>query len=269
MERRPIRSIGRALGIAAAALALLPPGTASSGDREAPGEPDRSGASPAPPDVAARGPELPALPRFVPRDRDAPTSRLGGATRGAGADALPAIEALVPAEVGLTLEPTPVLYWYLSRPTDARVDLRLLALDPLETVLEKTLPPAGAAGIQRIRLADHGVELAPGRAHQWLVLLVPDPADRSRDRVVGGGIERVAPDPGLRDRIARADRERLPFVLAEAGVWYDAIDLLSEEIDRRPGDAKPWNRRAALFEQVGLPEVPLAGGDAAPGFGPR
>jgi hypothetical protein len=101
------------------------------------------------------------------------------------------------------------------------------------------------------------------------VLLVPDPADRSRDRVVGGGIERVAPDPGLRDRIARADRERLPFVLAEAGVWYDAIDLLSEEIDRRPGDAKPWNRRAALFEQVGLPEVPLAGGDAAPGFGPR
>ncbi len=267
------RVITKAIGtaIAAAALGLLQPGAALAGDPErAPAsEGDPSGASQTTPDVAARNPALPALPRFVPPDRGAPTSRLGGATRGASADALPAVEALVPAEVGLTLEPRPVLYWYLSRPSDVRVDLRLLALDPLETVLEKTLPPARAGGIQRIRLADHGVELAPGRAYQWLVLLVPDPADRSRDRVVGGGIERIGPDAGLRDAIARADRERLPFVLAEAGVWYDAIDVLSQEIEKRPGDAQLWNRRAALFEQVGLPEVPLGGSEAAPGFGSR
>lgn len=271
MEARGIaRTIGGGIATAAALLALLAPGAARAGEgAEGAGkEESRSGAAPA--DVAARGPSSPALPRFVPRDRSAPTSRLGGATRGAGADALPAVEALVPAEAGLTLEAQPVLYWYLSRPTDVRVDLRVLALDPLETVLEKTLaPPGPSGGIQRIRLADHGVELAPGRAYQWLVLLVPNPADRSYDRVVGGGIERVAPDDRLRERIARADRERLPFVLAEAGVWYDAIDVLSEEIERRPGDAQLWNRRAALFEQVGLPEVPLEGEEAAPGFGSR
>jgi hypothetical protein len=270
MERRVIgRGIGGAIGTAA--LALLLPGAAIAGESTQGGgsEETRSRVPEPAPDVAARGPAPPALPRFVPPDRGSPTSRLGGATRGAGAGELPAVEAIVPAEVGLTLEAKPVLYWYLSKPTDVRVDLRLLALDPLETVLEKTLPPARAGGIQRIRLADHGVELAPGRAYQWLVLLVPNPADRSYDRVVGGGIERIAPDAALRGEIARADRERLPFVLAEAGIWYDAIDVLSVEIEQRPRDAQLWNRRAALFEQAGLPEVPLQGGQAAPGFGTR
>jgi hypothetical protein len=275
LGRHPGRHLGQqtatALRIAAAALALLQPAAAFAEDREgaAAGQAAPSAAGKATPDVAARGPALPALPRFVPRDRGAPTSRLGGATRGAAADELPAVEALVPAEVGLTLEPRPVLYWYLSRASDVRVDLRLLALDPLETVLETRLPAARAGGIQRIRLADHGVELAPGRTYQWLVLLVPDPADRSYDRVVGGGIERIAPDARLRDELAAADRERLPFVLAQAGVWYDAIDVLSREIEKRPADVQLWNRRAALFEQVGLPEVPLEASEAAPGFGSR
>jgi len=278
MERSQLgrATIGLALG-AVAALALLAPGSASaaapgsasSGDPEDGGAGEEARAKPPEtPDVASRGPVLPELPRFVPRDRDAPTSRLGGATRGGGADE-PTVEALVPVAAGLTLEAEPVLYWYLSRPTPARVDLRLLALDPLETVLETTLPPAKSGGIQRIRLADHGVELASGRAYQWLVLIVPDPADRSRDRAIGGGIERIAPDEKLRERLADADRERLPFVLAEEGVWYDAIDVLSEDIDRQPGNATLWNRRAALFEQAGLPQVPLPAGGAAPAFGAR
>jgi hypothetical protein len=215
------------------------------------------------PDVAARGPALPALPRFVPPDRASPASRLGGATRGAGADALPVIEALVPAEAALTLEAKPVLYWHLSRVAPVRVDLRILALDPLETVLETTLPAPRQAGIQRIRLADHGVELAPGRTYQWLVLLVPNPEDRSYDRVVGGGIERVVPDAELRERLAGSGRERLPYVLAEAGVWYDAIDVLSQDIEAKPSDAQLWNRRAALFEQVGLPDIELPPTEAA------
>jgi len=262
---------GTAIAILTTALALLQAGASLAGEptpagAEGAGSP--AGGSPPTPDVAARGPAMPALPRFVPPDRASPTSRLGGATRGAGADELPAVEALGPAEAGLTLESRPDLYWYLSRPTDVRVDLRLLALDPLEIVLEKTLPPARAAGVQRVRLADHGVDLGPGRAYQWLVLLVPKPEDRSYDRVVGGGIERIEADAALRAKLAGADRERLPYVLAEAGVWYDAIDVLSRDIEARPGDVQLWNRRAALFEQVGLPDVSIAGGDA-PAFQTR
>jgi hypothetical protein len=251
------------IAIAVACAAVLGSEAARAGDDRSSGASrGEPAATTATPDVAARGPALPALPRFVPPDRAAPASRLGGATRGAKAGELPAIEALVPPEAALTLEAQPVLYWYLSRPTPVRVDLRILALDPLETALEATLPAPREAGIQRIRLADHGLELAPGRAYQWLVILVPNPGDRSYDRVVGGGIERSVPDAALRERLAGAGRERLPYVLAEAGVWYDAIDVLSRDIDARPSDAQLWNRRAALFSQVGLPDIPLARAEA-------
>src|SRR5262249_54431270 len=111
-------------------------------------------------------------------------------------------------------------------------------------------------------------ELAPGRAYQWLVILVPNPKDRSYDRIVGGGIERSVAAADLRARLDSAGQDRLPYVLAEAGVWYDAIDVLSREIGAHPGDRRPWNQRAALFEQVGLPDIELEEAQNGP-FGKR
>jgi hypothetical protein len=207
------------------------------------------------------------MPVFVPPNRGSPFTRMGGATRGATTDDLPRIEALVPEQAGWTLAEQPVLYWYLSEATGVRTDLVVLRLDPTETLLETTLPPAKAAGIQRIRLADHGVKLEPGVDYQWLVKLVPDASDRTYDRVVGGGLERVTPSPELEQKLGDPSLSR-PHTLAEAGIWYDAIDSLSVQIDAAPGNRTLWNQRAALLEQVGLPEVAL-GEQAAAGFGRR
>jgi hypothetical protein len=223
---------------------------------------------PTPPGASAplpdRSGERVALPRtFVPRERASPPGRLGVGTRGAEAGSLPRIEAFAPDRGGFTLEAQPTLYWYASRTSRARIDLRVVALDPIETVRETTLPPPRRAGIQRIRLADHGIELAPGRAYLWLVILVPDPAERSFDRIAGGGIERVEPSPELERRLAAAGREGRAAALADAGLWYDAIQALSSEIEARPGDQRPRNLRASLFEREGLrdlaPEASEAG----------
>jgi hypothetical protein len=208
-----------------------------------------------------------AMPVFVPPNRGSPFTRLGGATRGATTDDLPRIEALVPEEAGWTLEEQPVLYWYLSEATDLRLDLVVMQVDPMETLLETTLPTPEGPGIQRIRLADHGLKLEPGVDYQWLVKLVPDTSDRSYDRVVGGGLERVTPSPELQQKLAEPTTSR-PHALAEAGIWYDAIDSLSQQIDAAPGNRALWNQRAALLEQVGLPEVAL-NEQAAAGFGRR
>jgi hypothetical protein len=210
-----------------------------------------------------------AMPVFVPPNRGSPFARLGGATRGTGTNDLPRIEALVPEEAGWTLEEQPVLYWYLSKPTatDLRTDLVVMRVDPMETLLETTLPPPEGAGIQRIRLADHGLKLEPGVSYQWLVKLVPDASDRSYDRIVGGGLKRVTPSPELQRKLGEPSTSR-PHALAEAGIWYDAIDSLSQRIDAAPGNRTLWNQRAALLEQVGLPEVVLSE-QAAAGFGRR
>ena len=120
------------------------------------------------------------------------------------------------------------------------------------------------AGIQSVRLADHGVKLEPGVSYQWLVKLVPRPDDRSYDRIVGGGVERVEASTELAAVLADPEASRA-HELAKGGIWYDAIDALSTEIEANPGDATLWNQRTALFEQVGLPELPLEEG-SAPGL---
>ncbi|MDB4433221.1 DUF928 domain-containing protein [bacterium] len=204
------------------------------------------------------------MPVFVPPNRGSPIARLGGATRSASGDTLPRIEALVPQEAGWTLREDPVLYWYLSKMTDVRIDFVLLRLDPTEPVVETTLPSTKSAGIQRVRLADHGVKLEPGVSYQWLVKLVPRPDDRSYDRIVGGGVERVEASAELAKALGDPEASQA-HELAEGGIWYDAVDSLSTQIEADPENRTLWNQRTALFEQVGLPELPLEEG-SAPGL---
>lgn len=261
--RHEIRVASLAL---AACLAIAWPGPhARAGEgAESDSEPGtETAASPEPGDEIL----IAAMPVFVPPNRGAPMARLGGATRSAAEDPLPRIEALVPEEAGWTLREHPVLYWYLAELTDVRIDLVLLRLDPTETVLEKTLPGPTQPGVQRLALADHGVSIEPGVTYQWLIKLVPDPEDRSYDRVVGGGLERVEPSPELASSL-EAPGGSTPHLLAEAGIWYDAVDEISVRITAAPGDASLWNQRAALFEQVGLPAIALEQG-SAPGFDRR
>lgn len=208
-----------------------------------------------------------AMPVFVPPNRGSPMARLGGATRSAGAGSLPRIEALVPEESGWTLREEPVLYWYLAETTDTRIEFALRNIDAGEMIAEAALPKPTRAGVQRLALADQGVKLEPGISYQWYIKLVPNPADRSYDRVVGGGIERVEASPELDAKLDAKDASS-PHVLAEAGIWYDAVDALSNRLEVAPGNRTLWNQRAALFEQVGLPAIPLPD-DAAPGFGRR
>jgi len=245
--------------------------TLASGDGKAPSaknDPKTDGGGASQPKGNDPGTRIALNPiAFQIPNRGAPKARIGGATRSAGTDSLPRIEALVPEEPGLTLRGQPVLYWYLADATDARIDFVLLRLDPMKTLVDTRLPRPAQAGVQRLDLARYGVTLEPGVSYQWLVKLVPNPDDRSYDRVVGGGIERVAADSDLEDKLAAPGASQ-PYLLAEAGIWYDAVDVLSRNIEAEPGNRSLWNQRAALFQQVGLPAFPLAG-DAAPGLSPR
>jgi hypothetical protein len=254
MERL-IASMALALAVAAAPLAAANPADS-----------DRAPAAESSGSAAGSSSAASDAPMFVPPNRGSPMARLGGATRSAGADPLPRIEALVPEEAGWTLEEQPVVYWYLAKPTDVRIEFALFDLDLGEPVVQADLPKPTRAGIQRLALADHGVHLKAGTAYQWLVKLVPNPQDRSYDRVVGGGIERVELTPKVEAALAQGGSRA--HALAGAGIWYDAVDELSRQIEAQPNDRNLWNQRAALFEQVGLPQIDLESG-AAPGFDRR
>jgi hypothetical protein len=202
------------------------------------------------------------VPVYKPPLRGAPGGRVGGGTRGTLRD-LFVLSALAPDHSGLTVQEQPTLYWFISGPTSFPVELTVSDPRATKPLVETRLPSPVAAGVHSVRLADHGVRLTPGVQYRWFVAVVPDPGRRSRDILAGGTIERIDGPEGLRTQVAQASRERLPFIYAEAGLWYDALAAISELIERTPDNREHRRQRAALLAQVGLPQIEDAEGDTS------
>jgi len=79
---------------------------------------------------------------------------------------------------------------YISAATALPVELTVMDPDTTQPLLEIRVATPIEAGIHRLRLSDHGVRLAPGRAYRWYVAVVPDSGRRSRDILAGGAIQR-------------------------------------------------------------------------------
>lgn len=240
-RRRPgwaVPGLG-ALLLAAAAGAAEPPADAGKGRQPTPG------AQPATPRVV-----------YVPPLRGAPAeaTRVGGSVRG-GHGRTFALSVLAPDHVGLTAGAQPTLYWFTSEEVTGPAELTIIRPEVAAPLLALRLEPPLAAGFHRLRLAEHGVRLAPAVAYQWYVALIRDAQSRSRDVVAGGEIRWLAPPPELEARLREAAPAELPGIYAGAGYWYEAIDALSQRLADAPGDAALRAQRADLLAQVGLREA--------------
>ena len=147
----------------------------------------------------------------------APSSLVAGGSRGTNTclaggfkdgNTTLTLSVLVPADhVGLTVQEQPSLYWYLSAATSCQVEVTLTDGQAVEPLLDLRLSPPANPGVQRVRLADHGVRLAPGVQYQWAVALVPDPNHRSKDIVAAGGIKRIEATEALQAKLAQAEQD--------------------------------------------------------------
>lgn len=189
--------------------------------------------------------------RFRPPSGDAPAARVAGGSRGKG-DQQIALDVLTPDGIGLTTQEQPSLFWYQSKPSVAEFELTLLEDGEIEPLVHVKIKESANAGIQRLVLADHGAKLSPDVEYQWVVALILDPKNRSGDLVASGVIKRVAPSTELKALINDAQPADLAMIYAEAGVWYDSLAALTDQIDTHPDDAELVATRADLLEQVGL-----------------
>jgi hypothetical protein len=196
-----------------------------------------------------------STPVYKPPLRGSPGGRVGGGTRGASLDAAVSLSVLVPYHVGITLQSKPPLYWFISKKTAQPIEFTITEKDAAKPLLEARLKPLEKAGIQCIRLADHGVQLRPNVPYKWFVAVVTDPARRSRDILSGGMIEFLPASADLSAKLGQTPKAKQPFVLAEEGIWYDTVAGLSERIDAAPEDLSLRKQRAALLDQVGLNEA--------------
>ena len=185
---------------------------------------------------------------FKPPLRGAPKMRVGGGVRGADTQEV-ALDVLAPESAGLTTAASPTIYWFLSDTVQESVEIAITDTrsiqDAAKPVLDIQIPGPVQPGVHAVDLSKHGVTLIPGVEYQWFVAVVVDPAQRSKDVLAGGAIIRTE-DAALGAGAADAT------ALAEAGIWYDAVDDLSRRIESNPGDGESRALRAALLEQVGL-----------------
>jgi hypothetical protein len=242
----------------ALAMALTAPSIAAAQTEPADEEAASESAAPAeeiqPVDAAppARPPQL----LYVAPDRGKPVKPTGGATRGSD-NKIPLMFALTPDHVGQTVSAQPSLFWYLDRTPDASMRIEFTLFDQMsdEPEVETVLAAPERAGIQRIRLADYGVELKPGSEYEWSVTLIVDPEKRSKDVVVTGWIDRIEESGKLSALLESESDANAAAIYAAEGIWYDSFAALSDQIDGNPSDANLRSQRADVLRQVGLDRV--------------
>jgi hypothetical protein len=190
-------------------------------------------------------------PPVLANTSDAPSVRVTGGSRGAGKN-LMTLDILAPDQVGETTREQPSLFWYQSRAATAKFELTVVQENKVKPLVHHVVDRPANAGVQRLNLADHGAKLEPGVEYQWVVALITDPENRSTDLIASGVIKRVAPSAELKEKISKSSTEALPAVYGEAGIWYDALTALSDQIEAKPNDMGLRQTRADLLRQVGL-----------------
>jgi hypothetical protein len=193
-------------------------------------------------------------PRVViyrPAAGAAPGARVTGGSRSSGNTNI-VLDVLSPDETGLTTQEQPSLFWYQSKPAEAKFEMTLLEENKVKPLLQVQVDRSANSGIQRLKLSDHGVKLVPGVEYRWVVALVTDPDNRSSDLVASGFIQRVEASSELKEKIAKASPSTRPMLYAEEGIWHDALGSLSDLIDAEPDNKALRAQRADLLRQVGL-----------------
>ena len=186
--------------------------------------------------------------------------RMGGMVRAARGPEV-RLQALGPDHLGSTSVASPTLYWWLSEPSEASIEITLSDEDSIEPALEITLPGPHAAGIHGLSLAEAGVELGVGEVYRWQVSLVVDPQRRSADLRSSVALAYRLPDTEVTQRLEGGPSGDRAHRYAELGYWFDSFALLSAALSESPDEAHLQAAQAALLEQVGLDEV---SGDAIP-----
>lgn len=192
---------------------------------------------------------------FVPHDVGAPKVTDTGGVR--GVSAAPKLFVLAPERLSRSLSSTPTFYLYVSKDTETPVRFTLLAQDSttVDPALEFELGPFTERGIHEVSLADHGKRLEASskdeeNRYSWSVALTSENGAFSEEPVAQTWLEHM---PSIKTDLFL--KTAAPFEqiakLAREGYWYDALDLVSEQIEA--GDqSHPWREiRADLLEQVG------------------
>ncbi len=162
---------------------------------------------------------------------------------------------LAPERTGLVGVDQPILWFFLSDPWPGGIEFSLNKPKAREPELEILLEGPFTKGVYGIALADFDVKLAPDIEYEWFLAIALDPEERSADFLGSATIRYVEPSDALKTLLAETSEDELQHVYAEKGYFYDAMNVLSKQIEAQnpPAGSLPRKQRSALLKQVNLP----------------
>ncbi|MEN6616712.1 MAG: DUF928 domain-containing protein [Syntrophorhabdus sp.] len=190
--------------------------------------------------------------KFNPPMLGKPGKRIGGGTRGYSVTDIKLV-AFVPDRIGITSSSEPSLCWYLSQPTNIRMEITLDDGKSIKPIYQQTINKPGKTGIQCMSLAGTGTKLQPSIEYQWFVAIIPDAGQRSKDILSGGSIMLKVPSDELTKKFAAAKGIELVSAYAENGYWYEAIGRAVVLLEQNPSDEVMTRTVSGLLKQAGLP----------------
>ena len=221
-----------------------PPIAAFTPDPEPPALPNTM-LTPSPEPPAPAIVEKPPVITYQSPNPDQPGFRIDG--RSADSE-FPSVFVLAPNHVGYTNQEQPVLYWYLSQPTQAPLDVMIAEEGNFEVLLDIRLLPPLQAGFHKLQLKDYGIRLLTDVPYRWTVRILTKQA--SEAITASGAIQRIQTQAGSSPSLVYS-----PKSYAQKGLWYNALAALAHLLQANPGNADLLTQRAVLLEQVGLTEA--------------
>jgi hypothetical protein len=157
--------------------------------------------------------------------------------------------AMAPDDIGLTVQKSPVLYFFISPAIDLPIRFTLIDSRKVTPEADVRLKSPISPGLWAIRLEDYHLMLEEEVEYRWYVG-VEDPADPLRESFAGGVIERV--DPGGINYDGRlCDKDTVRY-LRKAGIWYDAFACVTKLIETNPHDRTLRELREKLIGRRSL-----------------
>lgn len=199
-----------------------------------------------------------------PEDIGLPGRREGGGTRGCWRSdttfsTTDRLTALVPDQnFGYTTSEYPTFFVYVPQfYAENAVAAEFILNDEDDNELYKaTFQTGGTSGIISLSLPANAnlPPLEVGKNYHWSFALVCEMSDRSADVVVDSWIQRVELDATVRSELERASLEQHPTILAQEGIWYDAISSLAA-LRSQSGGPVPASQWVNLLNSVGLVHI--------------
>lgn len=210
--------------------------------------------------------------RFVPPVAKNPRRSQGAGSRGCAAS-LPVdlVTLLIPSKdyIGQTTSGHPTFFWNLSQSISVPIKFTLVESGVAEPLFEKQID-SPQAGIMQLKFPKDRPELTAGRIYGWSVTLICNARRPSANPYYYSWIERVPTTPALEQQLAaitsnsnspaqrqssgNASSDRAS-IYAQAGLWYDALGILSNAQTANPNEPSVQKDLFSLLDQVGLTHV--------------